>query len=293
MDDVTPLAQITPQTAAESAVLFKPRDAIRARLGGGRGGFGGGGGAALTGQPQFPAHGATINYYLSRTPSGPVTIEILDAKNAVVRKLSSEGAAAPATDAPVAAADPDDENPGPRRGGGPAVRLTTNAGMNRVIWDFNDNNGLTLPPGSYKVRLSAGGKGDIQALTLLNDPRLAEHRITAADLREQYEHNIRARELAAEAARVAARIRSERTKAQQSNDPKLAAIRELGVTMFGAGEGGRYGQPGLQTQITYLAGMTARADQKVGQDAIDRLAVLRKELDQLEARVNKVLGVQP
>ena len=29
----------------------------------------------------------------------------------------------------------------------------------------------------------------------------------------------------------------------------------------------RYSQPGLQTHITYLAGMTSRVDQKVGRDA--------------------------
>jgi photosystem II stability/assembly factor-like uncharacterized protein len=293
MDDVTPLTQLTATTANESAVLFKPRDAIRARLGGGRGGFGGGGGGApaLTGQPQFPAYGATINYYL-KSPSGPVTIEILDAKNAVVRRLSSE-AAAPASETPAAAADPDDENPGPRRGGSPPVRLTANAGMNRVIWDMNDNNGMMLPPGSYKVRLSAGGKGDIQALTLVNDPRLAEHGITAVALKEQYDHNVKMREMVNETQKVAARIRAARTKAQQTNDPNLPAIRQLGVDMFGAGEGIRYGQPGLLTQITYLAGMTQRVDQKIGQDAIDRYAVLKKELEQLELRVNKVLGVQP
>jgi hypothetical protein len=63
--------------------------------------------------------------------------------------------------------------------------------------------------------------------------------------------------------------------------------------MFGVGEGIRYGQPGLQTQITYLAGETMRADQRVGQDAIDRAVELRKELNALEARVAKVLGTQP
>jgi hypothetical protein len=165
--------------------------------------------------------------------------------------------------------------------------------MNRVIWDMNDNNGMMLPPGSYKVRLSAGGKGDIQALTLLNDPRLAEHGITAVALKEQYDHNVKMREMVNETQKVAARIRAARTKAQQTNDPNLPAIRQLGVDMFGAGEGIRYGQPGLLTQITYLAGMTQRVDQKIGQDAIDRYAVLKKELEQLELRVNKVLGVQP
>ena len=71
LDDVTPLHQIGQQTAASAAVLFKPRDAIRARLGGGRGGFGGGGGAATSGQAQFPPNGAPINYYLGRARERP------------------------------------------------------------------------------------------------------------------------------------------------------------------------------------------------------------------------------
>jgi len=36
--------------------------------------------------------------------------------------------------------------------------------------------------------------------------------------------------------------------------------------------------------------MTARSDQRIGHDAVDRFQVLRKELDALEARVNQVLG---
>jgi hypothetical protein len=63
--------------------------------------------------------------------------------------------------------------------------------------------------------------------------------------------------------------------------------------MFGPDEGIRYGRPGLQTQITYLSGMTARVDQRVGHDAITRMAVLRKELDALEARVNRLLPPVP
>ena len=72
--------------------LFSPRDAIRARLGGGRGfgGGGGGGGAATSGQAQFPPNGAPINYYLGRAATGPVTIEIRDAAGKVVRTYSSE-----------------------------------------------------------------------------------------------------------------------------------------------------------------------------------------------------------
>ena len=165
--------------------------------------------------------------------------------------------------------------------------------MNRLIWDFNDANGLMLPPGNYKVRLTANGKTDTQALTLTMDPRLVANHITAADLAAQYAHNVKMHDMVSEATRVATRIRTARTSAEKSNAANLKDVRDLGVTMFGVGEGIRYGQPGLQTQITYLAGESTRADQRVGQDAIDRAAELRKELSALEARVNRVLGVQP
>jgi hypothetical protein len=38
--------------------------------------------------------------------------------------------------------------------------------------------------------------------------------------------------------------------------------------------------------------MTARVDQRIGHDAVERYQTLRKELDALEARVAKVLGAQ-
>ena len=36
--------------------------------------------------------------------------------------------------------------------------------------------------------------------------------------------------------------------------------------------------------------MTARADQKVGQDALDRYVVLRKELEAVKAKLDKAIG---
>ena len=52
----------------------------------------------------------------------------------------------------------------------------------------------------------------------------------------------------------------------------------------------RYSTPGLQAHITYLYGMTNQADQKVGRDAKERYAVLRRELDGLVAQLNQLLG---
>ena len=55
----------------------------------------------------------------------------------------------------------------------------------------------------------------------------------------------------------------------------------------------RYGKPGLQAHISYLAGMTTRVDQKVGRDAIDRYGVLRKELDAAKAELDRAIGAAP
>jgi hypothetical protein len=52
----------------------------------------------------------------------------------------------------------------------------------------------------------------------------------------------------------------------------------------------RYGKPGLQAHITYLASMTANVDQKIGRDAIERYAVLKKEFDVVSAEVDQLLG---
>jgi hypothetical protein len=289
MDDVTPLHQIGRTTASANAVMFKPRDAVRARIGGGRGGFGGGGGAPASGQAQFPPNGAAINYYLARA-GGPVTIEIQDPAGKVVRSYSSEAPVQVAADTPAPDVSSDDETPAFRRAA-PPVRLATSAGVNRVTWDFNNAGGFMVPPGTYKVRFSAAGYTATEPITLKLDPRLAADGITAAELKEQYDHNVKMRDMVGEIGRVANRVRQARARLRSANSPdSLAKVEELATTLFGPDEGIRYGRPGLQTQITYLAGMTGRSDQRIGFDAIERYQILRKDLTALETRVTKVLG---
>jgi BNR/Asp-box repeat. len=289
LDDLTPLHQITSTTAASAAKLFTPREAIRARLGGGRG-FGGGrqAAAATSGQPQFPQNGASINYYLAHASTEPVTIDVLDASGKTIRSYTSAATRTRSADEPGGG---DDEEGGGRRRAAPPVRLTTAAGMNRLIWDYNNGDGIMVPPGSYRVKMTMGSWSDTQPITLRIDPRLTADGITTADLREQYDHNMRMRAMVAETGRVAARIREARTRLRSAGaSDSLTKVEALATTMFGAGEGIRYGQPGLQTQITYLAGMTTRADQRIGRDAVERAAVLRKQLNDLEARARQVLG---
>jgi hypothetical protein len=103
--------------------------------------------------------------------------------------------------------------------------------------------------------------------------------VTAADLREQYLHNLRMREMSAEVQRLQARLQ------RAGDNPQAKAILAKIVD-----QPIRYGKPGLATHIRYLAGMTSGADQKVGRDAIARANVLRKELDALMAETDRGIG---
>ena len=65
--------------------------------------------------------------------------------------------------------------------------------MNRIVWDVRGNTGLSMPPGRYQARLTVDGKAATQPFTVLIDPRLAVDGVTTADLKEQYDHNVRVR----------------------------------------------------------------------------------------------------
>jgi len=163
--------------------------------------------------------------------------------------------------------------------------------MNRFVWDVRHQNGVTLPPGSYQVRLKAGDRVLTQPLTVLIDPNVAADGVTVADLKEQYEHNVRTRELVTGVNQSIARVREAQAKlkgATGADAAKAKAVDDIAARLLS--EPVRYGKPGLQAHITYLAGMTARSDQKVGRDAIERYAVLKKELDAINADLARVLG---
>ena len=52
----------------------------------------------------------------------------------------------------------------------------------------------------------------------------------------------------------------------------------------------RYSQPALQTHVTYLYSENNTTDQKLGHDAVERYAILRKQIDTLTTNLNRVLG---
>jgi len=159
MDDLTPLRA---EPAAATAHLFPPREAVRSR----RAGFGRG----APGIGQNPPAGAIVTYQLSAPQE--VTLEFIDSSGAVVKSVSSR-----------------DRN-------GPSGT----AGLHRYAWDmrYADAHGIEggtflaggnlrgplALPGTYSVRLKAGGQTETQPLRIVPDP---QSEATEADLQKQFD----------------------------------------------------------------------------------------------------------
>jgi hypothetical protein len=274
LDNLSALHQISPQVSPGAVHLYAPRDGYR-----------------TSDAAQFL--GPTVEYYLPATPPGAVTIDILDANGETVNSYSSGTG-------PVTDAERDPNTPqammmagrgGQRRGGGGAARVTRNEGHNRFVWNVQHQSGLGAPPGEYQVRLTVGNTVLTQPLTVLIDPRLAEEGLTAADLQEQFQHNLTMRAMVQEVNELVTRVREglERLEGAGGAEAQRAAQLQAVADKLITGPI-RYSAPGLQTHISYLAGMTSRGDQKVGRDAFERYEVLRAELDELTAEVNRILG---
>jgi hypothetical protein len=254
-----------------------------------------------------------VEYFLPKEPSGPVTLDILDAKGATVNSYSSDaapaggrggrggrgggggagaGAAAAGGDTPVS--DTGGGGGGFGRGGpGVVTRVTKTTGMNRVVWDGRAQSGLTMPPGQYQVKLTVDGQAQTAPLTVLIDPRIAAEGVTNADLVEQYEHNVKMRALQADVDQTLARVNTARSKLQGATGAdadKAKQVQAIYEKIVATPEGVRYNKPGLQEHVRYLAGMTANVDQKIGRDAIERYNELKKELDAIKADLDKVIG---
>jgi hypothetical protein len=148
-------------------------------------------------------------------------------------------------------------------------------------------------PGRYTVRLTVDGSRMEQPLVVRPDPRQLRDGITPAVLQAQLAHNLKVRDLVSETNRLAARVREARTRLNGAppgtvQRDSLRLLQELESKLLTPPV--RYSRPGLQAHVAYLYGMTTQADQRVPRDATERYAVLRRELDALQAEARRLLG---
>jgi hypothetical protein len=242
LDDITPLRQMTPASAASEAFLFKPQTTYRVRRSNN----------PDTPLPpeepagQNPPDGAVIDYLLKT--DGKVTLEILDAAGKPVRKYSSDDKPEPV--------DPKELNVPMYWVRMPKV-LSGKAGMHRWVWDlryappptssrdypisaiYQDTPayplGTSVLPGTYTVKLTAAGKTMTETLLVKMDPRV---KTPPAGLARQFELSRQVCGLMQQGWETLAEIRAFRAAHPDTElDRKAAAI-------AGGGGGGRRGGRG-------------------------------------------------
>lgn len=189
LDGLRSLREWTKAVKDADAHLFAPAAATRWRYAGNFYDYGE--------KAKNPPRAAVIEYYLKKKSENTVTIEILDASGALVRKLESV-----AKPAEWSKDDPDGWGAEP-----PEPEAPNDAGVQRAYWDltwegarkiwkakidFGDPaDGAAANPGAYTARLTVDGKTFTQPLTVRPDPRVS---MTAAQYDEQLKFSLAARD---------------------------------------------------------------------------------------------------
>jgi photosystem II stability/assembly factor-like uncharacterized protein len=186
LDDLTPLREMSSETASKSFYFFKPSLAYRTQIHH----------RPTMGQPvgENPPTGAVLYYYLKAAPKDDeeVTLEVTDNAGHAIRKYSSKKHA---STLPAEAQEEEAEEGAPSTG----EPLPAEAGLNRFSWDLHYEPAVTINgyslwdyeggiegpvaiPGSYQLRLTAGGQTLAQPLEVKLDPRVKASR---DDLKKQ------------------------------------------------------------------------------------------------------------
>jgi hypothetical protein len=264
-----------------------------------------------------PRTGAVLDYALKSAATGPLVLEILDAKGEVVRRFASDDAVR-RPDLSRIVTTPD--------WAAAAEPPSAAAGMHRFVWDLHETlpkelatpasmrgaSGPWAPPGRYVVRLTASGKTRTRPLAVVRDPRLPSS-VTDEDLVLQH---ALAREIQAERLRVASALRqasdlraqiAARRKASPAGAPALSAldtfskaidraagppIRSAGEEFFDTEEIAPTALRRLATSLGSLQSAVESADAAPTPDARTGLAERRRMVEEGLARWREVLTAE-
>lgn len=209
LDDLSPIQQ-SRGSVSSRVKLFQPKPTYRI--------FSSSGFFLLYDQAvgKNPDEGVGLDYYLSeRADTAKVTLEIMDAMGAVIRKLSNKK-------------DPDYK---PYVGAPLApVVIPAEAGVNRFTWDFrteplpdipgvfvyaSDYRGHRVAPGHYKARLTYKGESSETEFDILSDPKVLA---TAAEWTAQQQFMQKAEEMIRETHGTVNGLRKVRKQIETFND---------------------------------------------------------------------------
>jgi photosystem II stability/assembly factor-like uncharacterized protein len=178
LDDLTPVRETTDAIRNKSAHLFPVQPATRWRVS-----WAGPTADFLEhASGQNPANGAVIWFQLGKEFKGEVKLDVLDAKGNTVAQASgkaSGGREPPASD------KKDDDGP-------PKRKIEPKPGLNRFVWDLTHDGATVIPgapvdsgsaaaripvaPGTYTLKLTAGGQTLTQSVEVKPDPRVTPNK---------------------------------------------------------------------------------------------------------------------
>ena len=270
LDDLSPLQQLAPDTASDSAKLFKPDPAYRVRR------------DTYSDTPlppdepagENPPDGAVIDYSLGPDISGAVKLEIVDEQGKVVRKYSS-------ADKPEVSQEDLEKQLIPLYWLRPQRILSGAPGVHRWVWDLHYTTpnsmrheypisavpgdtpryplGPIAPPGKYTVRLEAGGHTLSEPLTVKMDPRV---KATMPMLEKMFQTELRLSKTITETSGAILESRSAREQLEKisprASGDTAAAIKDfqqkLDAVAGGGGGGGRRGTRAAQPSLNAVNG---------------------------------------
>ncbi|MEE4192149.1 MAG: hypothetical protein V2I66_11255 [Halieaceae bacterium] len=241
--------------------------------------------------PQYPTPSAIIDYYLPEDAGDSVRLEVLDSEGNLVNAFRSKTVAKAKTEVV-------EDMAMNRMRFIEEDTLTAQAGLNRFHWDMTWRGAWRAPdaddkdasdryddgplagPGVYTLRLSVGDTRSETPLTLVMDPRVADTGVTEAMVIEQVALERRIVELLDAARRLAAALEKEREGLDAAN-PRADVIDKALAKLVTAE--GTYQLPTLIDQLDYLYDMLKEADQAPGRDAVERMEVLARQFQEVQA----------
>jgi photosystem II stability/assembly factor-like uncharacterized protein len=208
LDDLQPVRNMDARVLASPLHLFPAADAVRWRVGDG---------SWASGYARYPNPpvGASIYYFLKDKPKGALTIEILDARNRVVRTLSS------------VPREPDMSSEYELAEDSKKKALAVEPGVQRAVWDLGWEGAVKIKggkidtgdpafgpravPGAYTVRLTVDGQTLTSPLTVVPDP---ESTASVSDLEAQLAFGLRVRDDISKLTGLVNQLRSVRDQLQ-------------------------------------------------------------------------------
>jgi photosystem II stability/assembly factor-like uncharacterized protein len=304
LDNITPLRQLDGKVVTARAHLFRPQLTYRVRWNMNRD-------TPLPPEEpggKNPPDGALIDYYLKDAATGPVTLEILDARGKRVRRFSSDDKPEPVDEKTLTI---------PSYWIRPPRILSAAAGSHRFVWDLHytpteggrgsqygmaaiykdtphEPTGPWAHPGQYMVRLTAGGATSEQPLTIKMDPRVKtppEGLAKQFELSMQcYEGVLQARATLAEVQKLRSRIKEVQARADGELADALAELDKTAAILEGAGRGDNRDQHlgGVSQELSQLLHLLQGADATPTTTAVTACEEVVKAHRDLQARWTKL-----